>query len=404
MEKNKIEENAKKKIKQMLSYFLGSKDASDLYIRENPAMRNGGKIVKIDGVQKLSEEELQEVIKELLRWRYSDDTSVELFFKKAMFENEEVDIAVKLPGTNLRARVNIYKSMGVLGTVLRKIPTEIPKFNKLGFYEINDIAIKNAISKREGLVLVTGQTGTGKSTTLASIIDYLNETQSKHIITVEDPVEFTHQEKKCIVTQREVGNNADTKTFADGLRASLREAPDIILVGEMRDAETATAAMNAAQTGHLVFATLHTNSAPETVLRIIDMFPADKEKSVKVALASSLLMVISQKLVPDINGKRSLCYEIMQNNTAIKNIIINESSPESKILNKMVETMKDGSIPLNHLLNKRINDGLISIERALEFSNDRDALESLLKTANKAKQGDVNSGGNNSNSKKSFLS
>lgn len=366
------------KIKTMLIEFLSKTNSSDLYIRKRPSIRDGGYIEQIMGLEELSPDDLQNTMKEIIGWRYKDENTINKLYTEAMFENKEVDIAVQLPHSDLRARVNIYKSMGMLQAVLRKIPTDIPKLEELGFEEIHLNAIKSIISKREGLVLVTGQTGTGKSTTLASIISHLNENYKKHIVTIEDPVEFKHNEKKCIVTQREVGRNADTQTFHKGLIAALRQAPDIILVGEMRDDETATAAMHAAQTGHLVFATLHTNSAPETVLRIIDMFPAEKEKSIRVSLASSLLMIISQKLVPNMAGKRSLCYEIMINNSAIASLIIQDASPEKKILQKMIESQTEGQIPFNYLLVKKIRDKEISTEKALEFSNDRDQLTKLI--------------------------
>jgi len=382
----------REKIKTMLKDFLTRTNASDLYIRKKPSVRDGGYIITIPGLEELTPQELADVMKEIIKWRYKDENTINRLFSEAMFENKELDLAIQIPQTQIRARVNIYKSMGMLQAVLRKIPSNIPKLEELGFQEIHLNAILNAVGKREGLVLVTGQTGTGKSTTLASIINYLNENVNKHIITVEDPVEFKHDEKKCLVTQREVGHNADTQTFHKGLVAALRQAPDIILVGEMRDQETATAAMHAAQTGHIVFATLHTNSAPETVLRIIDMFPTKKEKTIKVSLASSLLMIISQKLVPNTKNKRSLCYEIMLNNSAISNIIIQEASPEKKILQKMIECQTEGQIPFNYLLVRKIRDGEISVEKAMEFSNDREQLVKLMENFDKQANGSGGSG------------
>lgn len=382
-----MQQTFKDKIKLMLVEFLQKTNASDLYIRKSPSIRDGGYIYRIPAIEELNGQDLSDVMREIISWRYKDENTINKLMHEAMMENKEVDIAIQIPHSELRARVNIYKSMGVLQAVLRKIPTEIPRLEDLGIQPLHLAAILSVVSKREGLVLVTGQTGTGKSTTLASIISYLNQNYKKHIITVEDPVEFKHEEKECIVTQREVGRNADTQTFHKGLVAALRQAPDIILVGEMRDDETATAAMHAAQTGHLVFATLHTNSAPETVLRIIDMFPAEKEKSIKVSLASSLLMIISQKLVPNNAGKRSLCYEIMLNNSAIANIIIQESSPEKKILQKMIESQTEGQIPLNYLLVKKIREGEISLEKAMEFTNDRDQLRKLTENYEKQASG-----------------
>lgn len=367
------------KMKKCLQFFLSSENSSDLYIREKPAIRDGGSIVAVPDLEPLTEEELSGVVKDLIRLRYKSEETVNTLYEKAMELNEEVDISITFPGqSKTRSRINIYKSMGKLGAILRKIPAFIPELKELGFYSHHLDCIKRVINKREGLILVTGQTGTGKTTTLASIIDYLNQHYSKHIVTIEDPIEFKHQEKSCIVTQREVGVNADTKTFNKGLVASLRQAPDVILVGEMRDGETAQAAMHAAQTGHLVFSTLHTNSAPETVLRIIDMFDSSKEKAIKVSLASSLLMIISQKLIPNVLGKRELCYEIMLNSSSIKNLIITDSSPENKIIQEMISNQQSGNIPLNYLLLRKIQDRLITQEKAIEYSNDSEGLIKLV--------------------------
>jgi len=234
--------------------------------------------------------------------------------------------------------------------------------------------------RKEGLILVTGQTGSGKSTTLAAIINDLNENDKKKILTIEDPVEFVHQQKNSDIVQREVGEFADTQSFYTGLKAALREDPDIILVGEIRDEETALAAMQAAQTGHIVFATLHTNSAAETITRIIDMFPPEKERSIKTTLASSLRMIISQKLAPSLDGKRKLIYEILVNNTEIQNQIVKEKFDDSHVKRSINSgrSTEDKMIPMEYCLLERVKKREISEKTAIEYANYKDEIKQLI--------------------------
>ncbi|ADI15449.1 type IV pilus twitching motility protein PilT [Truepera radiovictrix] len=229
-------------------------------------------------------------------------------------ERRELDFSFMLSGHG-RFRVNAFFQRGAVGGVLRTIASELPSLERLGLPQV----VADVIKQPRGLVLVTGPTGSGKSTTLAALIDRINTESRKHIITIEDPIEFFHPHKRSIVNQRELGE--DTKSFERALRAVLRQAPDVILVGEMRDFETIGAAVTAAETGHLVIATLHTNSAPEAVDRIIDVFPEAQQAQVRVQLASNLQAILTQQLVPKVGGGRVLAYEFLVATPAVRNLI-----------------------------------------------------------------------------------
>ncbi|MFB9325202.1 type IV pilus twitching motility protein PilT [Paenibacillus aurantiacus] len=245
--------------------------------------------------------------------------------QKERFEQAgEVDFSYELEGCS-RYRINAYRQRGRVSIAIRTIPTAIPTLEQLQLPSI----LGTLANKHQGLVLVTGPTGSGKSSTLAAMIDYINRTQKKHIVTLEDPIEFLHAHKQSVVDQREVGN--DTRSFANGLRAALRQDPDVILVGEMRDLETISAAVTAAETGHLVFATLHTSDAPQTIDRIIDAFPAHQQAQVRAQLAAVLVAVISQRLLPRAGGQGRMCAtEIMVNNSAVANLIRTEKIHQIK--------------------------------------------------------------------------
>ncbi len=229
-------------------------------------------------------------------------------------ERREIDFSFSLTGHG-RFRVNAFFQKGSIGGVLRTIPTEILSFEKMGLPQ----AVADVAKQPRGLVLVTGPTGSGKSTTLAAMLDMVNATERKHIMTIEDPIEFFHSHKRSIINQRELGD--DTKSFERALRAVLRQAPDVILVGEMRDFETIGAAVTAAETGHLVMGTLHTNSAPEAVDRIIDVFPEAQQEQVRVQLANNLQAILTQQLVPKQGGGRVLAFEFMVATPAVRNLI-----------------------------------------------------------------------------------
>lgn len=229
-------------------------------------------------------------------------------------EEGEIDLSYSIPGVS-RYRVNLYRQRGTVSVAARVIPTRIPSLEELEMPPI----LNSLVEKPYGLFLVTGPTGSGKSTTLAAMIDRINETQRKHIITLEDPIEYLHANKRSIIEQREIGN--DTGSFYSGLRAALRQDPDVILVGEMRDLETISTALSAAETGHLVLATLHTNDAPQTVDRIIDIFPAEQQTQIRTQVASVLIGVLSMRLLPRTNGGRIAATEMMVNTPAVANLI-----------------------------------------------------------------------------------
>ncbi|WP_339173243.1 type IV pilus twitching motility protein PilT [Anoxybacillus sp. FSL W8-1294] len=234
------------------------------------------------------------------------------------FETDgELDLSYSLSGVS-RFRVNVFKQRGCISLAIRIVPTKIPTLDEL---QLPDV-LKKMVTKPQGLILVTGPTGSGKSTTLAAMIDYMNKTMRKHIITLEDPIEYVHKHGSCIIDQREVGT--DTSSFANGLRAALRQDPDVILVGEMRDLETIQTAVTAAETGHLVFGTLHTSSAPATIDRIIDVFQPEQQAQIRIQLATVLVSIISQRLFPRAqNNGRIAATEILINNAAVANLIRN---------------------------------------------------------------------------------
>ncbi|MBE3555427.1 MAG: PilT/PilU family type 4a pilus ATPase, partial [Thermicanus sp.] len=238
----------------------------------------------------------------------------------------EVDLSYSLPGIS-RYRVNVYRQRGGVSIAARVIPSHIPSLGELQMPKV----LREVAEKPHGLFLVTGPTGSGKSTTLAAMINYINETQAKHIVTLEDPIEYLHPHKRSIVDQREIGN--DTMSFASGLRASLRQDPDVILVGEMRDLETISTAITAAETGHLVLATLHTNDAAQTVDRIIDVFPAEQQGQIRLQVAEVLIGILSIRLLPLAKGKgRVAATEILINTPAAANLIRQNKSHQLRSL------------------------------------------------------------------------
>ncbi|HAX72917.1 MAG TPA: type IV pili twitching motility protein PilT [Firmicutes bacterium] len=275
----------------------------------------------------------------------------------ATFEqNLQLDFSHSIPGVS-RFRVNAYHQRGQMALAIRPIPTKVPTMEELELPPV----LKSFIDKPRGLVLVTGPTGSGKSTTLAAMINYVNETSSKHIITLEDPIEFQHNHKKCMINQREIGS--DVLDFNQALRVALRQDPDIILVGEMRDLETIQIALTAAETGHLVIGTLHTSSAASTVERIIDVFPAEKQTQIRMQLAGSLVGVVAQRLFKriDADGRKAVC-EIMINTPAIANLIRSEKVFQ---IPSVIQTNREmGMQTMEMHLNELIMYGVISPEDA----------------------------------------
>ena len=281
--------------------------ASDLHITPGvePVVRVRGELARVEGFDKLTPDVTRELVYRIMSTEQ----------QKLLETRRNVDLAYTLPGV-ARFRVNVYFQRASVGAAFRMIPTEIKSLEELGLpLQLADLA-----SKPRGLVLVTGPTGSGKSTTLATLIDQINRTRTQHILTIEDPIEFLHWHRGCIVNQREIG--PDATSFADALRAALRQDPDVILVGEMRDLETISTALTAAETGHLVFATLHTQSAPTTIDRIIDVFPAEQQDQVRIQLASTLQGVVTQTLLPTADGRgRIAALEILIPDDAVRNLI-----------------------------------------------------------------------------------
>lgn len=276
-------------------------------------------------------------------------------------EKGELDFSYELPG-RCRFRINAYQQQGNVSIAARMIDSQIPAIESLGMPNV----LYTLADKPQGLILVTGPTGSGKSTTLASMIDYINSTKSKHIITLEDPIEYVHTHKKSVINQREVGE--DTRSFANGLRAALRQDPDVILVGEMRDLETISTAITAAETGHLVMATLHTSSAPTTIDRIIDVFPPHQQGQIRIQLANVLQGIISQRLFVRKDSKgRIAATEILMQTPSVANLIRNEKVHQ--IQNVMQTSRALGMHTLESSIQQLVTSGKISLESAKPYLN-----------------------------------
>ena len=278
--------------------------ASDIHFtdRRPPLIRVDGELLTV-GTENMNPESLEAVTRELAQERYDE-----------YLERGEIDFTYQAPRGRLR--VNVYRQRGVPAAALRLIPEEIPKFEKLGIPQ----TVRDFVDLHQGLVLFTGPTGSGKSTTMASLINEINHTRACHILTLEDPIEYIHQHQKSIVNQREIGG--DSYSFSNALRSALRQDPDVILVGEMRDLETIPTAVTAAETGHLVLATLHTSGAPAAVDRIIDVFPAHQQQQIRVQLAETLRGIVAQRLLPKKGGSgRVMVCEILIGTSAVKNLI-----------------------------------------------------------------------------------
>ena len=289
---------------EKISNYTDQHDLSDFHIRSNQPMA-----IRVHGSVMLFEDDLISRKEIELFWKESLNQAQ----LKEIVTTKDLDFAVMIG--NYRFRVNGYYSSYGPSMVLRKIVSEIPNIEKLNLPQ----AVHDAVKHRTGLVLVTGQTGSGKSTSLAAMIDQINTNRSENIITIEDPIEFVHQGKKSILSQREVGK--DTKSFARALKSALRQDPDVILVGEMRDLETISLALTAAETGHLVFGTLHASGAASTITRILDVFPAEQKPLAQTMLAGSIRMVLSQELLKKKGGGRVGCFEVMTGTSAVRSLI-----------------------------------------------------------------------------------
>ncbi|MDB9371792.1 type IV pilus twitching motility protein PilT [Nodularia sphaerocarpa] len=341
---------------------------SDMHLSAGlpPYFRISGKLTPI-GDQVLSADQCQRLIFSML-----NNTQ-----RKTLEQTWELDCSYGVKGL-ARFRVNVYKERGAYAACLRALSSKIPNFEKLGLPDI----VREMSDKPRGLILVTGPTGSGKTTTLAAMIDLINRTKAEHILTVEDPIEFIYEPIKSLVHQRQL--NEDTKSFSNALRAALREDPDIILVGEMRDLETISLAISAAETGHLVFGTLHTSSAAQTVDRIIDVFPHEKQTQVRVQLSNSLVAIFSQTLVSKKNPKpgefgRVMAQEILVVTPAISNLI--REGKTSQIYSTIQTGGKLGMQTLEKVLADLYKAGTISFEAAMSKTSKPDEVQRLIGTS-----------------------
>jgi twitching motility protein PilT len=327
-------------ISQLLRFMAANK-ASDLHLSagEAPMVRIHGDLQRID-LPSMTPEDTHRLIFDVM-----SDAQRRIYQEKL-----EIDFAFALDD-DLRFRVNAFVQNRGEGAVFRSIPTKIPSFEDLKLPPV----LRTFAEQSKGLVLVTGPTGSGKSTTLAAMIDYINETTAGHILTLEDPIEFVHKSKRCLVNQREVGTQ--THSFNAALKSALREDPDVILVGELRDLETVSLALTAAETGHLVFATVHTSSAPKTVDRLVDVFPTQQQAQIRTMLSESLVGVATQSLLPKIGGGRAAAIEILVATPAVRNLI--RENKTYQIPSAMQVGAKNGMITMEAALTELVTKGLV---------------------------------------------
>lgn len=338
------------------------KKASDLHLQVGlpPMLRIDGTLVAVHGADLLTEETLETLVFAIL-----DEDQ-----KQILLKDKEFDFSFAF-GDLGRFRVNAFHERGNMAAALRLIPNEILSVEQLGLPAV----VSKFANYPRGLVLVTGPTGSGKSTSLASLVDRINSEQSKHIITIEDPIEYTHKSKKSIVVQREV--HYDTYSFSAALRSALREDPDVVLVGEMRDLETIASAITIAETGHLVFATLHTNSASQSIDRMIDVFPPHQQSQIRAQLANILTVICSQRLVPSIGGGRVVAAEVLVATPAVRNIIREGKSHQ---LEAVIQTGAEfGMQSMDRNLVGLVKDGTITYEEARNVAVDMEELERLMR-------------------------
>jgi twitching motility protein PilT len=336
--------------------------ASDLHLTAGapPMLRVRGSLVAMEGMPKLTPTDTREIVYAIL-----NSTQ-----RQRLETDWQLDFAYSVPGVG-RYRVNAYFQRGTIGAAFRLIPTETVPIEKLGLPSV----VRSFSKKPRGIILVTGPTGSGKSTSLASLINEINETRDEHIMTIEDPIEFLHQHKRCIVNQRELG--ADAQSFSLGLKAALRQDPDVILVGEMRDLETISTALTAAETGHLVFATLHTQDTAQTIDRIIDVFPPHQQQQVRVQLSVALQGIMTQQLLPTADGSgRIACCEVLSLTPAVRNLI--REGKTHQIHSVLQTSASKGMQSMDAALATLVRAGKITRELAESRSGQPEELRRLL--------------------------
>ena len=342
--------------------MMVTKGASDLHLKAGglPVFRINGQLIPQDEVPEMTLQDMKQVFEEVT----TDE-------QRSSFADElELDFAYQVDGIG-RFRINAYLQGGIISLACRPVQTQIPSIEALGLPEV----CKSMVLKPRGLIMVTGPTGCGKSTTLAAMMGYLNQEERRKVVTIEDPIEFVHQDKKCIFSQRELGT--DTRSFANALKHALRQDPDVILVGEMRDLETMSAALTAAETGHLILTTLHTPSAPQAIDRFVDVFPPHQQQQVRTQLSTALEGVLYQTLVPRSDGSgRIPAVEVMLATTAIRNLI--REGKTYQIKNAIQTGAQYGMQTLDQALLALCRNGIISREEALARSMDVEELKGML--------------------------
>lgn len=348
-------------IQQLLDLTI-QRNASDLHLSVGfvPILRIHGELFPVPGETVVTPEQIDSLVRPLLSEMQAD------IFKQTL----ELDFSFEFAG-KARFRVNLYRQKGFTAAALRLIPFNIPPLESLGFPPI----INKLVQVKQGFVLVTGPTGHGKSTALASFINQINQTRAAHVLTIEDPIEYVYPAGKSLIEQREM--YSDTKSWGNALRAALREDPDVVLVGEMRDLETISSAMTISETGHLVFATLHTNSAAQSVDRIIDVFPEEQQPQIRLQLAATLEAILSLRLVPTIEPGRVLAQEILFATPAVRNMI---REKKSYLIDNIIETSAElGMQSIERSLAGLVKKGKVSQEVALKFALRPELLLKLLK-------------------------
>lgn len=350
-------------LEKMLSDMV-ERDASDLHLTVGspPKIRVNGELINLNE-NKLIPDALNEILKNHLNKNRLSSLS----------EGNDIDFSIGIKGVS-RFRVNIFKQRGNVAATFRKLPYSVPNLNSLGLPE----SISNLTLNKKGLILITGGTGSGKSTTMAALIKKISNENNAHIITIEDPIEYLYEHSNSLINQREIGS--DTKSFSDSLKSVLRQDPDVVSVGELRDVDSMNAALTIAETGHLVLGTLHTNNAAGTINRLVNAFAPEKQSVIRTTLSLNLLGIISQQLIPNKDKKRSLAIEVLINTPSIKSLI--RENNIHQIDNYILSGLKDGMIRMDDSIIKLYNDGLISKEDALNYAVNTTELSNKLNSIN----------------------